>query len=56
MELSLPPRSISSGCDAPHERAYGGMASEATDDVVLALNEATTNAVLCGSRRGSRSG
>jgi hypothetical protein len=32
-----------------------GVASEAAD-VVLVLNEATTNAILYGSRRGSRSG
>jgi hypothetical protein len=44
----LPPRSSSPGCGAPHERADGGMASETTDDVVLARNEATTNAILYG--------
>jgi hypothetical protein len=52
MELScLPPRSIPPGCGKPRERACG-VASEACDDVVLALNEAATNATLSGSRGG----
>jgi anti-sigma regulatory factor (Ser/Thr protein kinase) len=53
MELSLPP---SPACLAELRRAaracLRGVASEAADDVVLALNEAATNAILYGSGGG----
>ncbi len=53
MELSLPP---SPACLAELRRAtracLQGVASEAADDLVLALNEVATNAILYGSRGG----
>jgi anti-sigma regulatory factor (Ser/Thr protein kinase) len=53
MELSLPP---SPACLAGLRRAaracLGGVASEAAEDVVLALNEVATNAILYGSTGG----
>jgi hypothetical protein len=56
MELSLPP---SPACLAGLRQAarahLRGVASQAADDVVLALNEPATNAILYGSSGGSRS-
>jgi serine/threonine-protein kinase RsbW len=53
MELSLPPSPVHlAGLRRATRACLGGVASEAADDVVLALNEAATNAILYGSSGG----
>jgi anti-sigma regulatory factor (Ser/Thr protein kinase) len=53
MELSIPPSPSRLTAVRRAARAYlRGVPEEAADDVVLALNEAATNAVLYGSRGG----
>ena len=53
MELSLPPSPVHlAGLRRAARACLGGVASEAADDVVLALNEAATNAILYGSSGG----
>jgi anti-sigma regulatory factor (Ser/Thr protein kinase) len=54
MELSVPASLPGQSRRAAASRASvpAGMASEAADDVVLALNEAATNAILYGSCGG----
>src|SRR6266545_3009800 len=53
MELSLPPSPVHlAGLRRAARACLRGVASEAADDVVLALNEAATNAILYGSRGG----
>jgi len=53
MELSVPPSPIHlAGLRQATRACLRGVASEAADDVVLALNEAATNAILYGSRGG----
>jgi anti-sigma regulatory factor (Ser/Thr protein kinase) len=53
MELSLPPSPAHLAGLRQAARAYlRGVASEAAEEVVLALNEATTNAILYGSTGG----
>jgi anti-sigma regulatory factor (Ser/Thr protein kinase) len=57
MELSVPaslPVNLA-GLRQAARACLRGVASEAADDVVLALNEAATNAILYGSCGGSRS-
>jgi len=56
MELSLPPSpAYLAGLRRAARACLRGMASEAAEDVVLALNEVATNAILYGSTEGSRS-
>jgi anti-sigma regulatory factor (Ser/Thr protein kinase) len=53
MELSIPPSpSRLAGLRQAARTALRGVSQEIADDVVLALNEAATNAVLYGSRGG----
>jgi len=53
MELSLPPSPVHlAGLRRAARACLGGVACEAADDVVLALNEAATNAILYGSSGG----
>jgi len=53
MELSLPPSPVHlAGLRRAAQACLGGVASEAADDVVLALNEVATNAILYGSGGG----
>jgi anti-sigma regulatory factor (Ser/Thr protein kinase) len=53
MELSLPPSPVHlAGLRRAARACLRGVASEAADDVVLALNEVATNAILYGSRGG----
>ncbi len=53
MELSLPPSPVHlAGLRRAARASLRGVASEAADDVVLALNETATNAILYGSRGG----
>jgi len=53
MELSVPPSPVHlAGLRRAARACLGGVASEAADDVVLALNEAATNAILYGSSGG----
>jgi anti-sigma regulatory factor (Ser/Thr protein kinase) len=55
MELSLPPSPVQlAGLRQATRACLRGVASEAADDVVLALNEAATNAILYGSSGGQR--
>ena len=53
MELSVPPSpAYLAGLRQAARACLQGVASEAADDVVLALNEAATNAILYGSSGG----
>jgi anti-sigma regulatory factor (Ser/Thr protein kinase) len=53
MELSLPPSPAHlAGLRRAARACLQGVASDAADDVVLALNEAATNAILYGSGGG----
>jgi anti-sigma regulatory factor (Ser/Thr protein kinase) len=53
MELSVPPSPVHlAGLRRAARACLQGVASEAADDVVLALNEAATNAILYGSSGG----
>ena len=57
MELSLPPSPVQlAGLRRAARACRRRHASEAADDVILALNEATTNAILPGHAGGNRSG
>ncbi len=56
MELSVPPSPVHlAGLRRAARACLGGVAGEAADDVVLALNEAATNAILYGSSGGQPS-
>jgi len=55
MELSVPPSPVHlAGLRQAARACLRGVASEAADDVVLALNEAATNAILYGSSGGQQ--
>jgi len=55
MELSVPPSPVHlAGLRQAARACLRGVAGEAADDVVLALNEAATNAILYGSSGGQQ--